>query len=787
MINIKNKSKIKIYWEDEPLNFSNEKEKNIIEQFSKKYGVDKHRIKLEKRNKLINNKNTDEINSDSNSIENINNINVQRELFIEYLKKIKKTDLYESILDIDNDVNNKLNYESIENIRNKNWEILEIEWDNFLSFGNGNYVNYEKLNGVNLVNSNPPNYGGKTVFSVDLLLFLFFNTTTRTKTIPDFFNKFTSYDNVKVKGKILIDGEIFFIERIISRKRKRNGIDFSYATDVNYYKINSDGEIESLKGEERIKTDKIISESIGDYDDFLLTIITTSDNLDSLILTKPTERSKIFYRFMGLELLEKKEIIAREIKNNWSKTLKSNIYNSETLKNENLTYEDEIIIKKGEILIVDETLNKKDSEIITLQNEKEYLLSIKNNIDPELEKINYENLEIEIKKLYNEAILLKEKHDELKVFIEKNDFEYDTEFYENLLLEEKELIKNITRLTVEKENLDKEIRKILDNKDCPVCKRPYESEHNHEKDIEQKKSEIKNISTKIDASQKQLNQKKIEINSQKEMKIKYDDINRKKLIYDKCEVDMENLKLNYNNKKEFKKRYFSNKENIDKNKKIDNKIIIINNKIDEIKSDIRILINSKNELSFEINKINDKIKNNDDIIISISKEEEERKKYMIYIDMIGKNGIGKLILKKLIPSINNEVNRLLSDTAPFEIDVLINENNELDFNIIKVIDDTTIISPVSSGSGYEKTVSSLALRCVLSRYSTLPKPSMIILDEVFGKVANENLENVGNFIRKLNDLYKSIILITHNEIMKDYADNILTINKDKHISKLIFK
>jgi DNA repair exonuclease SbcCD ATPase subunit len=787
MINIKNKSKIKIYWEDEPLNFSNEKEKNIIEQFSKKYGVDKHRIKLEKRNKLINNKNTDEINSDSNSIENINNINVQRELFIQYLKKIKKNNLYESILGIDNDVNNKLNYELIENIRNKNWEILEIEWDNFLSFGNSNYVNYEKLNGVNLVNSNPPNYGGKTVFSVDLLLFLFFNTTTRTKTIPDLFNKFTSYDNVKVKAKILIDGEIFFIERIINRKRKRNGIDFSYTTDVNYYKINSDGEIESLKGEERIKTDKIISESIGDYDDFLLTIITTSDNLDSLILTKPTERSKIFYRFMGLELLEKKEIIAREIKNNWSKTLKSNIYNSETLKNENLEYIDKININKDEILLVKDKIILNEKEMSEFQNEKESLLSIKNNIDSELEKINFDNLEVEIKKLYDDGVKLKKDYDTLGLYIKENDFELDLEYCDKLNIEEKELIKTITRLKVEKENIEREISKILDNKDCPVCKRPYDNNHNHIKDIDEKLKEKLVISLEIENIQKELDTKKEEIIKQNQLRFLYDDIVRKKLMYDKCEVDMENLKLNYNNKRDIKKRYVSNKENIDKNKIIDGKVIILNSKIECVKEDKNILVNKINQLNYEINKLDDKIKNNNEIIISISKEEEEREIYMIYIDMIGKNGIGKLILKKLIPSINNEVNRLLSDTAPFEIDVLISENNELDFNIIKVIDDTTIISPVSSGSGYEKTVSSLALRCVLSRYSTLPKPSMIILDEVFGKVANENLENVGNFIRKLNDLYKSIILITHNEIMKDYADNILTINKDKHISKLIFK
>ena len=43
-------------------------------------------------------------------------------------------------------------------------------------------------------------------------------------------------------------------------------------------------------------------------DDFLLTILNTGSNLESLIDSKPTERGNIFYRFVGLETLKESKI-----------------------------------------------------------------------------------------------------------------------------------------------------------------------------------------------------------------------------------------------------------------------------------------------------------------------------------------------------------------------------------------------------------------------------------------------------------------------------------------------
>jgi DNA repair exonuclease SbcCD ATPase subunit len=94
---------------------------------------------------------------------------------------------------------------------------------------------------------------------------------------------------------------------------------------------------------------------------------------------------------------------------------------------------------------------------------------------------------------------------------------------------------------------------------------------------------------------------------------------------------------------------------------------------------------------------------------------------------------------------------------------------------------------LTEGSGFEKTIGSLALRMVLSRVSLLPKPNIVVLDEVLGKVSNDNLELVGNFFQKCSEMFENIFLITHNPTVRDWATNIIEIEKINNVSLLKIK
>ena len=74
-----------------------------------------------------------------------------------------------------------------------------------------NPIEFNNLDGITVVESTPKHFGGKSTSTVDLLMFLFFNTTTKTKTNAEIFNKFTDKNEVSVRGEITIDGEDFVI------------------------------------------------------------------------------------------------------------------------------------------------------------------------------------------------------------------------------------------------------------------------------------------------------------------------------------------------------------------------------------------------------------------------------------------------------------------------------------------------------------------------------------------------------------------------------------------------
>jgi DNA repair exonuclease SbcCD ATPase subunit len=98
---------------------------------------------------------------------------------------------------------------------------------------------------------------------------------------------------------------------------------------------------------------------------------------------------------------------------------------------------------------------------------------------------------------------------------------------------------------------------------------------------------------------------------------------------------------------------------------------------------------------------------------------------------------------------------------------------------------TGIEKPLESGSGFEKTISSIALRSVLSKVCSLPKPNVIVFDEVFGKISNENLESTFEIFRKIKSYFENILIITHNPLISQWADGRVQITKKDNISRLL--
>jgi DNA repair exonuclease SbcCD ATPase subunit len=171
------------------------------------------------------------------------------------------------------------------------------------------------------------------------------------------------------------------------------------------------------------------------------------------------------------------------------------------------------------------------------------------------------------------------------------------------------------------------------------------------------------------------------------------------------------------------------------------------------------------------------------MIVKIKEEEEKEKIYKIYLEAYGKNGVSKIIMKTMMPLINSELQRLMEDSCYFKLEIRINDKNEVEFMMID--NSTGIEKLMTSGSGYEKTIASLALRSVLTKICTLPKPNLVVMDEVFGKISNENLEMVSEFFIKIKDYFEKVFVISHNPLINNWSDNIVKIKKENNISKVL--
>jgi DNA repair exonuclease SbcCD ATPase subunit len=72
----------------------------------------------------------------------------------------------------------------------------------------------------------------------------------------------------------------------------------------------------------------------------------------------------------------------------------------------------------------------------------------------------------------------------------------------------------------------------------------------------------------------------------------------------------------------------------------------------------------------------------------------------------------------------------------------------------------------------------------MAKVCSLPKPNITVFDEVFGKISNDNLEMVYEFFIKIKEYFENILVITHNPMISNWADNVIKITKTDNISKV---
>jgi DNA repair exonuclease SbcCD ATPase subunit len=761
---------IQVVWEDINENFTQDKIKSVKHYFQKKYNTTNVNVITKVKTTQEDSEQTVDVSL------NVMDTNYQVELLKQYLVSKGYENHLDSILSHNRMVENKMQENETETTVFKKWYIKNIEFSNFLSYGENQKIDFEKCNGLTVIESNPPNFGGKTVLSVDLLLFLFFNETTKTTKAEEIFNRFTDKNSVVVKGEVTIDGEDYIIVRNIERKLTKKG-EWNVKTELDFFKKMSDGTLQNFTGEQRRETEKFIKESIGTKDDFLMTILTTATNLEELIDAKPTARGQVLSRFMGLEFLKRKEEVAKSIYSDFSKSMLSNIYNTEQLKTDNENNETKISELKSNIETNRLELINITSNIGKGRNYRDEMISKKHtDIDIELSRLVPSDVQNEIDGHLFQIEQTNIKLSELKV-VEPKEY-YKEDEHDKV----KEEYNKTFKVKVELDTKISEIEKLKSS-----VKGGIKCEHcgidlMNATITQQKISELDGF-----ILQKDQNYTTMQVLTGIEqtfvrLKKEFDEYEKNKLIKEKYEATIENYNLKIDTLKNKLTEYDKMLDKIKTNEQIDAMLIKAGLRLEELdrqKTQTQTQINSD---EYTVKTLEEKIKTNLNNIIKISEEQEKEKIHKIYLDAYGKNGISKIIMKTMMPLINSELQRLMEDSSYFKLEIRISDKNEVEFLMID--NGTGVEKLMSSGSGYERTIASLALRSVLSKICSLPKPNVIVFDEVFGKISNENLEMVSEFFVKIKEYFEKIFLITHNPMVNQWADSVVKIRKEDNISKV---
>ena len=774
-------AKIKVEWNDQPHNYSKEAKNKIRNYFANKYGVNKNNINVVYR-PVSKTANGDLIEITGAGIENIMDVNYQRALMKELIDRDGKKVDFNRILALDDKVNGELNVD-LNETQHRSWNVKWVMINNFLSFGEDNYLPFSKLRGLTVVNSIPANQGGKTTMTIDAMKFLLHGSTTKTDTNEQIFNQYSDNNELVVRGMIDIESEEVIIERRMKRTAKKGG-GWTVVNKVNYYELLPDGEEKQLNEEDATRTTKKLKETIGSEKDFEMLVLATEKNLDDLIGLTTTESGKVLTRLIGLEILELKEAAARTMYNEFAKKKKSNDYDVITLTDEIEDHKE----KGQECADLETTLNerleKAKEDIKTLTTEKETLINSKEKIDVTISELNPESLESDIKKITEKGTGLAEEVKEYQTKIDEiGVVEFDEDMHFDWTKQLNQLNTDIALKEADAERITKQVEDLIAGGICQSCNRKLDDVDNTEH-IETHNKQLSEIHDKLNELCNTRETLTEELTKLNDVKKSVDEKNKLELSKDRLEVEIGSLRNKIVEKRNDLKKYKLNLDAIELNKKIDIEIT-------NVKTKLSVLEHTKDDTITKIERVQTEIKNHKTgieiktkLIETIKKEEEIDKIFKLYIELVGKKGISKLVLRSVLPIINSEVQRLLDDVVDFDVEIFINDKNDVQFLLVK----DEVSKLLKSGSGLEKTAASLALRAVLGKLSTLPMPNFITFDEVLGKVAPENLEKLKTLFDKIKDMYEIVFFITHNDLVKDWGDNVVTVVKGSdNISKISMK
>lgn len=721
-------------------------------------------------------------------IKDIHDVSYQNTLIEDYLtnEHSVSADIIDEVRSINVDMNKMLVSET--SPMNKVWEPKMFEFSNMFSYGEGNKIDFSKMEHVAGIFA--PNHAGKSAV-FDALMFCLFDKCSRTSSGKDIMNSNKTTFDCKLKFEV--DGTDYFISK--KGKLITHGKYPHVNVKIDFYMLDEEGERVSLNGEQRKDTNRNISNIVGEYDDFILTAMSAQNNNSSFIDKSQSDKKKLLARYTDVQVLEdlyelgKEEVKSVKVllkdfsKHNYSELLAQN---KETLS----TTGDKFNEYNAECVVLEQILN--------LQNEE--LAAAKVKLKPISKVLDIDSLRSDLTTLSEKRDAIQLKLDEYEGYVDSNKekikqsennlLNYDigdiNNRRESLVVEtntNNNLNNQIAVLKVKVKTKLDTISKLDTHEYDPECK--YCCNNEFVKIAEEAKRTLEDDKVMVAQVLADKELSDLKLNELKKVKEDFDNYNswtleqsKYKRYQSEIEVKMSNCLLNIERTTTTLKsvesdiaEYNENADAIIHNKTIQEEIDSIKDKIAESKKDVRECRVDIQTTYGKIETTKQTITNIEKLISDAHRLEIKLKAFDFYLLAMHRDGISYEIISNLMPIVEDEVNEILEQIVDFKIEFNVDGKN-----IVSYICYGKDKWPLSITSGMEKFLASIAIRVALTKVSCLPRPNFLIIDEGFGNLDSENLRSLEHLFEYLMTEYDFVMIVSHIDVMKDMVEELIEID-----------
>ena len=146
-----------------------------------------------------------------------------------------------------------------------------------------------------------------------------------------------------------------------------------------------------------------------------------------------------------------------------------------------------------------------------------------------------------------------------------------------------------------------------------------------------------------------------------------------------------------------------------------------------------------------------------------------------YLVAVSRDGIPFLLLERAIPSLQNSVNDILTETpVAIEIEPLRElASGKIAEGVSIRYSDANGVFPLPTASGFQRMILGMALRAGVAELEQLAtgfRIELVYIDEGFGAFDGTNLEAAHDVLRRIARRFEKVIYITHIDQLKSIAD-----------------